>query len=157
MNEESLRPRRRSIRLKEFDYAECGAYFVTIVTKDRSCLFGEIVDGQMKTNSAGEIITRWWLELGRKFAIVEIDEFVIMPNHSHGIIVITDRAVGADLRVGPPNTRTGAHVGASLPAIVQWFKTMTTNEYMRGGENIRLAALSRTPLAAQLLRTRCSQ
>ncbi|MGH7874931.1 MAG: transposase, partial [Candidatus Binatia bacterium] len=100
MKNESLPPRRRSIRLNGFDYTEPGAYFVTIVTKDRSCRFGEIVDGQMKTNSAGEVIAHWWLELRRKFASVESDEFVVMPNHCHGIIVITDSTVGADLCVG---------------------------------------------------------
>jgi REP element-mobilizing transposase RayT len=92
----------------------------------------------MQSSKAGELIKDWWLELNRKFPGVETDEFVIMPNHLHGIIVIGD--VGADLRVGP----TGAHIGAplqgqrlgvaastALPAIVQWFKTMTTNEYIR--------------------------
>jgi len=132
MTNEPSQPLRSSIRLKGFDYSEPGAYFVTIVTKDRFCRFGEIVDGQMKTNSAGEVIAHWWLELRRKFASVESDEFVVMPNHCHGIIVINDFTVGADLRVGPPNTRTGAHAGAPLPKMMQWFKTMTTNEYMRG-------------------------
>ena len=123
---------RRSVRLMGFDYAEPGAYFVTIVTQERSCLFGEIIEGQMQVNRAGEAITRWWLELTRKFTTVETDEFIVMPNHCHGIIVIVDPTVGADLRVGPPNDRTGAHAGAPLPTIVQWFKTMTTNEYIRG-------------------------
>ena len=132
MKNQPLQQRRRSIRLKGFDYSEPGAYFVTIVTKDRSCRFGEIVDGQMKTNSAGKATARWWLELMRKFTTIETDEFVVMPNHCHGIIVIRDPVVGADLCVGPPNIRTGAHVGAPLHRIVQWFKTMTTNEYMRG-------------------------
>jgi len=124
--------RRRSVRLMGFDYAEPGAYFVTIVTQERSCLFGEIIEGQMQVNRAGEAITRWWLELTRKFTTVETDEFIVMPNHCHGIIVIVDPTVGADLRVGPPNDRTGAHAGAPLPTVVQWFKTMTTNEYIRG-------------------------
>ena len=145
MKRESLQPRRRSLRLKGFNYAELGAYFVTIVTQDRFCLFGEIIDGQMELNSTGEAITRWWLELGRKFATVESDEFVVMPNHCHGIIGIRDPVVGADLRVGPPDIRTGAHIGAPLPKIVQWFKTMTTNEYIRG-----VKALARPPIRRQL-------
>ena len=86
----------------------------------------------MELNTAGAAISRWWLELTRKFTTIETDEFVVMPNHCHGIIVITDPTVGADLRVGPPDGRTGAHTGAPLPTIMQWFKTMTTNEYMRG-------------------------
>ena len=82
-----------------------------------------------KTNSAGQAIARCWVELMRKFTTIETDEFVVMPNHCHGIIVIRDLVVGADLCVGPPKIRTGAHIGAPLPKIVQWFKTMTTNEY----------------------------
>jgi len=134
MNDEPPQPRRRSIRLKGFDYTEPGAYFVTIVTQDRSCLFGEVVDGHMELNSAGMVITRWWLELTRTFPTVDTDQFVVMPNHCHGIIII-DVPVGADLRVGPTGARPahqGAHAGAPLPTIMQWFKTMTTNEYMRG-------------------------
>jgi REP element-mobilizing transposase RayT len=123
---------RRSIRLKGFDYAEASAYFVTIVTQNRSSVFGEIIEGQMQLNPAGEAMARWWLELPRKFSTIETDEFIVMPNHCHGIIVITGSPVGADLRVGPPNIRKGAHAGAPLQKIMQWFKTMTTNEYMRG-------------------------
>jgi putative transposase len=132
MNREPLQLRRRSIRLKGFNYAEPGSYFVTIVPQDRCCLFGEIIDGRMELNRAGEAMARWWVELTPKFTTVETDAFIVMPNHCHGIIVIRDPVVGADLCVGPPNIRTGAHVGAPLPRIVQWFKTMTTNEYMRG-------------------------
>ena len=124
---------RRSIRLKGYDYANTGAYFVTIVTQGRACLFGEIVNAESRLNDAGSLIERWWFELNNKFRTVETDDFVIMPNHCHGIVVIAD--VGADLRVGPDSE--GAHIGAPLQgaplsAIVQWFKTMTTNEYLRG-------------------------
>jgi REP element-mobilizing transposase RayT len=75
--------------------------------------------------------------LNHKFPAVETDEFMVMPNHFHGIVVIANVPVGADLRVGPGDRGThaahqGAHTGAPLPTIVQWFKTMTTNEYMRG-------------------------
>ena len=117
------------LRLREYDYAERGAYFVTIVTQDRSCLFGEIINDAMQLSGAGVAIQRWWFELKNKFATVETDEFVIMPNHLHGIVVITDAVVGADLRVGP--VPEGAHTGAPLPTVIQWSKTMTTNEYIR--------------------------
>jgi REP element-mobilizing transposase RayT len=106
---------------------------------------GDILNGQMRLSRAGETVTRWWLELARKFTTVETDEFVVMPNQCHGIIVITDPPVGADLRVGPATARTGAHTGAPLPMIVQWFKTMSTNEYMRGVKN-----LGWTPLRGRL-------
>jgi REP element-mobilizing transposase RayT len=133
---------RRSIRLKGYDYTQMGVYFITVVTKDREFLFGEVTDGETRLNDAGQAIERWWVELNRKFTMVETDEFVVMPNHFHGIIAIADVRVGADLRVGPAsnrngaNGRAGAHIGAplraSIPWIVHWFKTMTTNEYIRG-------------------------
>ena len=111
----------------------------------------------MQVNRAGEAIARWWLELTRKFTTIETDEFIVMPNHCHGIIVITDPIVGADLCVGPPNIRTGAHAGAPLPKMVQWFKTMTTNEYIRGVKTLNWPGISRPIVATQLLRTRHSQ
>lgn len=85
----------------------------------------------MKANSAGEAIEHWWLELPRRFPTVTADEFVIMPNHIHGIIIMT----------GIRSARTGA----PLPTIVQWFKTMSTNAYMHGVKN-----LGWTPFRGQL-------
>ena len=134
---------RHSMRLLGYDYAQVGAYFVTSVTKDRVCLFGEIFDGEMRLNDGGRMIEQWWFELNRKFSTVETDEFVVMPNHFHGIVVIAGVTVGADLRVGPNSE--GAHAGAPLPTIIQWFKTMTTNEYMRG-----VKTRSWTPFAGRL-------
>ena len=116
---------RRSIRLKEYDYSQAGAYFVTMCTKGRECLFGEIGDGAMRLNDAGQMVDKWWVELTNKFPCVGKDEYVVMPNHLHGIVMI----VGADLRV---RSTKGAHTGAPLPKIVQWFKTMVTNGYIRG-------------------------
>jgi REP element-mobilizing transposase RayT len=129
VNDDVSKHHRRSIRLHGYDYAQAGAYFVTIVTRDRACLLGEVVNGEMRLNDGGRMIEQWWFELNRKFSTVETDEFVIMPNHFHGIVVLGGVPVGADLRVGPNSE--GAHVGAPLPTIIQWFKTMTTNTYMR--------------------------
>ena len=88
---------RRSIRLKGYDYTQAGAYFVTICTQHRECFFGEIIDGAMQLNDAGQMVEKWWAELTHKFPSVETDEYIVMPNHFHGIIVI----VGADLCVCP--------------------------------------------------------
>jgi putative transposase len=101
---------RRSIRLKGYDYTQPGAYFVTIVTHGRECLFGEIVDGEMRLNGAGQIARQEWERLPRRFPHVQLDAFVIMPNHIHGIIVITDagRGTAAGLDVDAP-------VGAAVP------------------------------------------
>lgn len=130
---------RRSIRLKGYDYASEGAYFATIVTQGRACLFGEIRDGKMILNEAGQMIVKWWNELPNKFPDMILGAFVVMPNHFHGIIII-EKTVGADLRVCPNGEIiSGEHIGsplrkpnAPLSQIVQWFKTMTTNEYIRG-------------------------
>jgi hypothetical protein len=103
---------RRSIRLRSYDYAQAGAYFITICTQDRACLFGEIVAGTMRPNEPGRMIEHWWDELGAKFQTLTTDAFVLMPNHVHGIIILADvpiapaaNPVGADLRVRPaPST-----------------------------------------------------
>jgi hypothetical protein len=84
------RHHRRSIRLKEYDYTQAGAYFVTICTQHRECLFGEVVDGEMVLNTYGRVVTTFWQHIPRHFARVELDEWVVMPNHMHGVIVITD-------------------------------------------------------------------
>ena len=115
-----------------------GVYFITVCTQDQQCLFGEIVDGEIRLNDAWRMVQAVWEELSIHYPGVEGDGFVVMPNHFHGIIVIADVTVGADLRVGPNSE--GTHAGAPLhlpqiaplSTIVQWFKTMTTNEYMRG-------------------------
>ncbi len=78
---------RRSIRLRNYDYANPGAYFVTICTQYRECLFGDVVYGEMKLNDIGNMVKRVWHQLQIKYSNVEIDEFIVMPNHMHGIIV----------------------------------------------------------------------
>jgi putative transposase len=88
---------RCSIRLKGYDYSQQGAYFVTICTYKRNCLFGEIVDGEIKLNTNGEIVRGCWLSIFRHFLNVELDEFVIMPNHLHGIIIIENSEVEGEL------------------------------------------------------------
>jgi len=169
------RNHRRSIRLKGYDYSQVGAYFVTICTQNRELLLDDIGIRLM--------IQKWWHALPEKFPDVRTDQFVIMPNHIHGIIFIV--SVGADHRVCPnegnhtglplqhrANTHVGAdqrvcpnegnhtgllqhrantHVGAdhrvcpdegnriglplrtrpTMGRIVQWFKTMTTNDHIK--------------------------
>jgi hypothetical protein len=84
------RRHRRSIRLRGYDYSQAGAYFITICTQDRACLFGEIVDGEMRPNAAGRMVKQCWQEIPAHFSHVELDEFVVMPNHVHGILIITN-------------------------------------------------------------------
>ncbi|PYV37943.1 MAG: transposase [Acidobacteria bacterium] len=102
MTYDPQRHHRRSIRLKGYDYSQAGAYFITVCVQDRACPFGEIVDGQMRLNEYGECAVRWWEDIPRHFVPVDIDAFVVMPNHVHGIILITDPPVGAGSpRPGP--------------------------------------------------------
>ena len=82
---------RRSLRLNGYDYAQAGAYFVTICTQDRACLFGDIVDGEVRLTDAGRMVQVSLAGLPGRFPAMELDAFVIMPNHVHGIIVIRGR------------------------------------------------------------------
>ncbi len=136
---------RRSIRLQNYDYAQAGAYFVTICTHGRASLLGEIVDGEMRLNIAGEAVIACWQNLPRHFSNVELDAFVVMPNHVHGIIVITEAEVGAKqsekaiavhrdtaptaspLRMTNEQMPHGTQPG-SLAAIIQNFKSVSARK-----------------------------
>ena len=83
---------RRSIRLKGYDYASPGGYFITLVTEGRVCLFGEIVKGEMQYSEKGQIAYECWRAIPEHFATVELGSFVIMPNHVHGIIILRECA-----------------------------------------------------------------
>jgi putative transposase len=87
---------RKRLWLKEYDYSQPGAYFVTICTKDRVCRFGKIVDGEMRANGLAAVVQSCWNDLPNHFPNVQLDEFVIMPNHVHGVIILLDDMVGAD-------------------------------------------------------------
>lgn len=124
---------RRSIRLKDYDYSQAGAYFVTVCAWRKENMFGEISEGKVSYSDVGEIISDVWRKLPDRFASIELDEFVIMPNHIHGIIVLN---VGA----GPcacPDSITGQPQGVaptklSLPDAVHRYKSFTTAEYRIG-------------------------
>ncbi len=101
--------RRRSIRLQGYDYSQTGAYFVTVCTHNRQCLFGGIVNREMRLNDAGQVVQQCWDNIPTHFPHVELDEFVVMPNHVHGIVMIMDigHVVGSDV---------GATAGAMVRA-----------------------------------------
>jgi len=79
---------RRSIRLKEYDYSRTGAYFLTICTYRRQCLLGTMVDGRVILSSIGKIVVEEWLRSAEVRKEIELDAFVIMPNHLHAIVAI---------------------------------------------------------------------
>ena len=114
---------RRSTRLRDYDYSSNGAHFISIVTQSRSLLFGDIVNSEMHLNDAGEMVWQCWEEMPNRFPSITMDQFVVMPNHVHGVVFIQQPVVdvGTPL-VGPP-TVLGDVVGA--------FKSLTTMEYSR--------------------------
>ena len=101
------RHHRRSIRLKEYDYSQEGLYFVTICCQNRECLFGEIVDSEMRLNNIGKIANDCWQEIPNHFPDAILHEYVIMPNHIHGIIQLVETN-----KYLPKNNDVGA-VGAN--------------------------------------------
>ena len=114
-------PNRKQNRLGEFDYGQEGAYFVTLCTQNRSRLFQmelPVGNGLCAVPEGNAIIHKWVSETENKFPGVVIDKYAIMPDHLHLIITIKER-----------------HAGRSLPDVMRFFKTMTTNEYIRGVKN----------------------
>jgi putative transposase len=96
---------RRSIRLQGYDYSNSGAYFVTIVVWHRECLFGEIVNREMRLNKVGKIVEWEWLELSKRFSYIELGAYMVMPNHFHGILFFHEN-IGAT-RQGPTRSQSG--------------------------------------------------
>ena len=105
---------RKKLRKQNYDYTQPGNYFITMNTKDRLELFGEIIENKMILNAAGESLMRWYKEIENKYPNVICHEIAILPEHVHFLIEITYKT------------------GKDVPAILQWYKTMTTNEYIRG-------------------------
>src|SRR5262249_29483559 len=130
-------PKRKTIRLPEFDYALDGHYYVTICTQNRHCHFGAIEDGEMYLTPVGEMVQRVWMDLPKYHPRIGLDEFIVMPNHVHGIVVLKPESMtlragiepraGTELRAG---TRPAPTV--SLFDVVRIFKSVSTVEYIRG-------------------------
>lgn len=102
-----MKPTRRSIRLPSYDYTSSGAYFVTICTKNRQHFFGEIRNGKMILSKIGKIASQNWRDISNHYDHVELGEFVVMPNHIHGIIWI----VGIRHDLPDKNETVGASLG----------------------------------------------
>lgn len=97
--------KRKTIHLPGFNYRSQNAYFITICTQNRDCIYGNIENGCFKTNDIGKMVEEYWMKLENKFQNIQLDEHILMPNHLHGIINI----VGADPCVCP-----GEHMGSPL-------------------------------------------
>ena len=162
-------PNRKSIRLKGYDYSQAGLYFITICVQNRECLFGKIgvgvslVDNQnhnapeMILNDAGKMIETEWLNLKNRFPNIELHEYVVMPNHFHGILeivgatlAVAQNDVNAPVRVSLVDTQnninekgqpqgiapTIAPTAKTIGDMMDAFKSITTVEYIRGVKNL---------------------
>lgn len=121
---------RRSIRLKEYDYSQAGGYFVTICTYGGKCLLGNVITGEMRLSQYGEITNKFWHKIASHFPNAKTDVFVVMPNHIHGIIFITDERRGG---VSPPHhshqgEETSPLRKRTLGQIIAYFKYQTTKQ-----------------------------
>ncbi len=128
---------RHSLRLKDFDYSQVGAYFVTICTKNHQCLFGKIQQGMMELNASGRVAAAQWQLLSNRFTGIELGEWIVMPNHVHGILIITGEGEASQNRsstlhdsiikdaspLRPSGTRPG-----SVGAIIQNYKSITSRK-----------------------------
>ena len=117
-------PKRKDIRLKNFDYSSPNSFFITICTQNRQCLFGTIRNGELQGADGRPdlMVEEWILKLEQKYPNLQIDTYVVMPDHVHILLH----------NPGVEPTKAGDHMGSPLPQIVSWFKTMTTNAYIRG-------------------------
>ncbi len=145
MTHDPVQRRRRSLRLNGYDYGQAGAYFVTICTQDRACLFGQVVDGAMRLNDAGELAARSWRDMPVRFCGADVDAVVVMPNHVHGILVLSDGpiTVGAPLVGACDTDRAATRAAPTIGDIVGGFKSAFTVEYIRGVRNRRWPAFNR--------------
>ncbi len=135
MNNTPDTQRRRALRLRDFDYTQAAAYFVTVCTHHRACLFGEILDGKMHLHEPGRIVQAAWQALPQHYPHLCLDAFVVMPNHVHGVIILAPAEdarvgltaagdVGAGFKPAPTEFPTVAR-RHGLPEIVRAFKTFS--------------------------------
>jgi len=128
MNNDKHEFHRRSIRVRGYDYSEGGPYFITVCATARKSIFGEILDGQVNLKPWGKVVLACWQEIPDHFPQVELDEFVVMPNHVHGIVTIAGRH-GRGMACHAPTTGVGEFgkpKAGSLPTIIGAFKSATT-------------------------------
>lgn len=132
---------RRSIRLKGYNYSQAGAYYFTIVAQNRLCLFGEVINAEMICNDAGAMFWEQWNVLPERFPNVELDEFIVMPNHVHGIILITERTNHGRGNGSSSPIQTGQAQGTAptpdptLGNILGAWKSIVTGEYIKSVHN----------------------
>jgi REP element-mobilizing transposase RayT len=121
---------RKKIRLKGYDYSQSGYYFVTICTKNREEWFGKVENETMRLSQFGEVAKNFWVEIPEHFKEVKTDEFSVMPNHLHGILIIEGRVGNAYLRSHQRNAFMHSlqdRTKMLLPKIIQQYKASVTH------------------------------
>ena len=118
---------RRSVRIKGYDYTQPGVYYITICTNERQCIFGEVIDGQMRLNLLGHLAHTCWLDIPNHFSRFQLDTFVIMPDHVHGLLAIVDNTPvrTQQRRVATPE-QFGQPVRGSIPTAIRSYKSAVT-------------------------------
>jgi REP element-mobilizing transposase RayT len=119
---------RRSIRLKDYDYSQAGAYFVTICTHNKKCMFGDVINGEMKSNEIGIVVNQCWIAIPQHFPDVVLDEFIVMPNHVHGITILN---VGAK-NVSPLPNASDSNRAKNVSPLQHHGTSMTIGSIIRG-------------------------
>ena len=131
---------RRSIRLQDYDYSQSGLYFITICTRDRKNIFGEIENGIMILNEYGKITDNEWYKLPERFSNINTDIFLVMPNHIHGIIEIVGAPLAGALLMDAPygqidnngaHGRAGASPAPTVGDIVGAYKSLVANRCLK--------------------------
>lgn len=119
---------RRSIRLKGHDYSKTGAYFVTVCTQNRECLFGDVIEGEMQVNKIGQIVEDQWRKTILIRPQIRLDAYIVMPNHFHGIIFIVGNRRGV-LQYAPTRDRQSFRSPSqTMGAIIRGFKSAAVKE-----------------------------
>jgi putative transposase len=115
---------RRSIRLKNYDYSQTGYYFVTICTRNRECILGNVVDGEMQLSKIGQLVQIAWNDLLKRFENFELDKVTVMPNHIHGIITIVEAGLALP-KEGAASSAPTRDVPIRLMDVVRAFKSIS--------------------------------
>ena len=125
-------PQRKPNRLREYDYSSAGYYFVTVCLKNSKKYFGNIENGNMILSSAGSITKKYWMNIPNHYNSIQLDEFVIMPNHLHGIIIIEDEKLITHNKLSSDNPQHRKH--NKLSVIIRTFKTLSKRDIINNSE-----------------------
>jgi REP element-mobilizing transposase RayT len=127
MPRDSITLHRQSCRLKGYDYSQPGGYFVTICVHRHHFLLGKVVNGEMRLNEFGDAVHTSWEWLNKQYSYVDLDEWIVMPNHLHGIIILGDTNDLIKLRRGGSRTApTCNSIRKPLGRLIGAFKTVST-------------------------------